>query len=69
MCTCKRTVFLVGAKYKTKKKEIMKIEMNRGFLFFFCHLECQNSKKKFFTAKTYIKQVYLEEGGQIRNIW
>lgn len=23
----------------------------------------------FFTAKTYIKQVYLEEGGQIRYIW
>lgn len=57
-------VFLLVYNIEPKKKEKTKIGMNPFF-----HLECQTLILFFFTAKTYIKQVYLEEGGQIRYIW
>lgn len=58
-------VFLLVYNIEPKKEEKTKIGMNPFF-----HLECQTLILFFFfTAKTYIKQVYLEEGGQIRYIW
>lgn len=63
MCTCEG--FLVGLQYKTPQKG--ENENWNEPLFF--NLQCQNSYSFFFTAKTYIKQVYLEESGQIRYIW
>lgn len=57
-------VFLLVYNIKPPKKEKTKIGMNPFF-----NLECRNSNSFFFTAKTYIKQVYLEEGGQISYIW
>lgn len=62
MCTCER--FLVGVQYRTKKKGENE-NWNEPFFSF----RMSNSNSFFFTAKTYIKQVYLEEGGQIRYIW
>lgn len=67
MCTCER--FLVGIEYRTKQKKKKKKGENENWNEPFFHLECQNSNSFFFTAKMYIKQVYLEEGGQIRYIW
>lgn len=65
MCTCER--FLVGVQYRTKKK---KKGENENWNEPFFHLERQTLILFFFfTAKTYIKQVYLEESGQIRYIW
>lgn len=65
MCTCER--FLVGVQYRTKKKR--KGENENWNEPFFLIKNVKTLILFFFTAKTYIKQVYLEESGQIRYIW
>lgn len=62
MCICE--CFLVGVQYRTKKKG-----ENENWNEPFFLIKNVKTLILYFTAKMYIKQVYLEEGGQIRYIW